>query len=333
MDRKKIFNSIDLFCGAGGLSLGFKNAGFNTLFAVEFNEVYAQTYKANFPEVDVLCDDIKTISDKKIEELKNKYTIDIIIGGPPCQGFSLAGNIGRKFLEDERNSLFLEYFRFVRIIRPRLFVLENVASMVTHNKGKTIEEIKRKFKSIGYEIQYKVLNAVNYGVPQERRRVFIIGTSQGLQFKYPDQEEIAITIKDAIDNLPKLESGETSHIPLHNAMKHTAQMLQKMSYVKDGGNRNDIPENIRPKSGDVRKYIRYNSNKPSFCVTGDMRKIFHYNQNRALTCRELARLQTFPDDYVFCGSSIEIQQQIGNAVPCKLANAVAIECFRSLNNE
>ena len=329
----KIFNSIDLFCGAGGLSVGFKKAGFKTLFAVEFNKVYAQTYKANFPEVDVFCGDIKTIADEKIEALRDKYSVDIIIGGPPCQGFSLAGNIGRRFLEDERNHLFLEYFRFVKIIKPKMFVLENVASMVTHNKGKTIEEIKGKFESIGYKIQYKVLNAVNYKVPQERRRVFIVGTLQDIEFKYPVEDSKAITIKEAIDDLPKLESGETSKIPLHNAMKHTAQMLQKMSYVKDGGNRNDIPESIRPKSGDIRKYIRYNSSKPSFCVTGDMRKIFHYSQNRALTCRELARLQTFADDYIFCGSTIEIQQQIGNAVPCNLAKAVAEECFRSLSDE
>ena len=313
--------------------MGFKKAGFKTLFAVEFNKVYAQTYKANFPEVDVFCGDIKTIADEKIEALRDKYSVDIIIGGPPCQGFSLAGNIGRKFLEDERNHLFLEYFRFVKIIKPKMFVLENVASMVTHNKGKTIEEIKGKFESIGYKIQYKVLNAVNYKVPQERRRVFIVGTLQDIEFKYPVEDSKAITIKEAIDDLPKLESGEISKIPLHNAMKHTAQMLQKMSYVKDGGNRNDIPESIRPKSGDIRKYIRYNSSKPSFCVTGDMRKIFHYSQNRALTCRELARLQTFADDYIFCGSTIEIQQQIGNAVPCNLAKAVAEECFRSLSDE
>lgn len=333
MNKKKMFNSIDLFCGAGGLSFGFKKAGFNTLFAVEFNDVYAQTYKANFPEVDMYCGDIKAISDKRIEELKNKYDVDIIIGGPPCQGFSLAGNIGRRFLDDERNRLFLEYFRFVKIIKPKMFVLENVASMVTHNKGKTIEELKNKFESIGYQIQYRVLNAVNYSVPQERRRVFIIGTQNNISFKYPDETNRLITIKEAIDSLPKLESGETSEVPLHNAMSHSAQMLHKMSYVKDGGNRNDIPEEIRPKSGDIRKYIRYNSNKPSFCVTGDMRKIFHYSQNRALTCRELARIQTFPDGYVFCGSTIEVQQQIGNAVPCNLAKAVALECFRSLSDE
>ncbi|MBE6625137.1 MAG: DNA cytosine methyltransferase [Ruminococcaceae bacterium] len=333
MKIEKIYNSIDLFCGAGGLSLGFQRAGFKTLFAVEFNKIYAQTYKANFPEVDLYCGDIKNISNIEIENLGKKAEVDIIIGGPPCQGFSLAGNIGRLFLEDERNRLFLEYFRFVDILKPRMFVLENVASMVTHNKGKTIKEIEEKFHSIGYEIQYKILNAVNYNVPQERRRVFIVGTQKGISFKYPLGNSNIITIKEAIGNLPELKSGEISSIPQHNAMKHSAQMLEKMSFVKDGGTRKDIPESLRPTSGDIRKYVRYNSNKPSFCVTGDMRKIFHYSQNRALTCRELARIQTFPDDYIFCGSTIEIQQQIGNAVPCNLAYEVALECFRSLKNE
>lgn len=333
MNNKKTYNSIDLFCGAGGLSLGFKRAGFKTLFAVEFNKIYAQTYRENFPDVNLYCGDIKNISNHEIQKINDIAKIDIIIGGPPCQGFSLAGNIGRQFLEDARNHLFLEYFRFVDIIKPRMFVLENVASMVSHHKGKTIKEIEDKFHSIGYEIQYKILNAVNYNVPQERRRVFIVGTQKGISFNYPLGNSNIITIKEAIDDLPVLESGETSTISQHNAMKHSNQMLKKMSFIKDGGTRKDIPEALRPTSGDIRKYVRYNSNKPSFCVTGDMRKIFHYNQNRALTCRELARIQTFPDDFIFCGSTIEIQQQIGNAVPCNLAYAVALECYRSLQDE
>lgn len=325
--------SIDLFCGAGGLSYGFRLAGFETVFAVEYNKVFGETYHNNFPNVDLYIGDIKDISNSFIKAIKNKENIDIIIGGPPCQGFSLAGNIGRLLLNDERNNLFLEYVRFVEIIKPKMFVLENVASMLTHNKGKTIKAIVTKFNELGYKIQYKVLNAVNYNVPQDRRRVFIVGTSNNIIFQYPKESEKIVTIKEAIDDLPALNSGECSEIPLHCAMNHSEQMLRKMSYVKDGGNRNDIPIEIRPKSGDIRKYIRYNSNKPSFCVTGDMRKIFHYSQNRALTCRELARLQTFPDSYVFCGSTIEIQQQIGNAVPCKLAYAIALECKRSLLNE
>jgi DNA (cytosine-5)-methyltransferase 1 len=126
-------------------------------------------------------------------------------------------------------------------------------------------------------------------------------------------------------------SGETSNIANHDAMNHTEQMLEKMNYVTDGGNRLDIPIHLRPKSGDIRKYVRYNSNKPSFCVTGDMRKIFHYSQNRALTNRELARIQSFPDDFIFLGSSISVQQQIGNAVPPKLAKIVANSIKEYLN--
>lgn len=329
--KKNIMRSIDLFCGAGGLSYGFSLAGFETVFAVEYNTIYGETYHKNFPNVDLHIGDIQDIPNTFIEKLKNKK-IDIIIGGPPCQGFSLAGNIGRLFLDDKRNHLFLEYVRFVEIIQPKMFVLENVASMVTHNKGNTIKEIINKFNALGYQIQYKVLNAVNYNVPQERRRVFIVGTKNNVVFEFPKECKKIITIKEAIDDLPCLNSGESSTIPLHYAMHHSEQMLKKMSYVKDGGNRNDIPNEIRPRSGDNRKYIRYNSNKPSFCVTGDMRKIFHYSQNRALTCRELARLQTFPDDYIFYGSTIDIQQQIGNAVPCNLAYAIAVECRRSLSN-
>ncbi|WP_461818293.1 DNA cytosine methyltransferase [Faecalimonas sp.] len=322
------FTVIDLFAGAGGLSLGFEYAGFKTIYALESNEVYSETYKANHPDVDVNVMDIKDISNEEICNTFQDKKINVIIGGPPCQGFSLAGKIGRKFLEDERNRLFLEYLRFVKVLKPDLFVIENVASLERHNRGKTIKEIIEKIEELGYESTYSVLNASDYGVPQDRRRIFIIGYSNKINgFQFPDTIENKMTIKEAINDLPKLSSGEKSEIYLHNAMNHTEQMLKKMSYVKDGGTRLDIPEELRPKSGDIRKYIRYDSGKPSMCITGDMRKVFHYEQNRALTCRELARIQTFPDDYIFCGNSIGIQQQIGNAVPPKLAKLIA-ECVK-----
>lgn len=326
------YKCVDLFCGAGGLSCGFHSEGFETVYAVEFDETYAKTFSMNFPKAELHIGDIKKISNDEIKKVAEKYSIDLIIGGPPCQGFSIAGNIGRKFLDDPRNSLFKEYVRFVDIIKPKMFVLENVAALVKHNKGKTIKEIIDEFGELGYKIQYKVLNAVNYNVPQERRRVFIIGTKNGYEFNYPEENKNVITVKEAIGDLPLLNSGESSDISWHFAMKHSDQMLEKMKYVRDGGNRFDIPQDIRPKSGDIRKYIRYCSNKPSVCVTGDMRKIFHYSQNRALTCRELARLQTFPDNFEFYGSSIQVQQQIGNAVPCNLAKAVAKECKRTIKN-
>ena len=316
--------------------MGFDLAGFQNLFSVEFNSDFAQTYKFNFPEHTLLIEDIKNITNDRISKLTNGKDVDIIVGGPPCQGFSLAGNIGRSFLEDERNNLFNEFVRFVCVVNPKMFIMENVATMATHLKGKTIQIITSAFETagVGYKVEWKILNSVDYGIAQERRRIVIVGIRNDIDstFSFPEKIEEIRTIKDAIDDLPPLKSGEESSVPNHNAMKHSQQMLEKMSYVKDGGTRHDIPEKLRPTSGDVRKYIRYNSQKPSVCVTGDMRKIFHYSQNRALTCRELARIQSFPDSFIFKGNSIQIQQQIGNAVPPKLAQKIASQAEVTLKN-
>ena len=328
------YKYIDLFAGAGGMSLGFDKAEFENILAVEYDKCFAETYSFNFPKHNLKVADIKNISNEEIKKLIGNNKIDVIIGGPPCQGFSIAGKIGRNFIDDERNQLFKEFVRFVEVIKPRIFVMENVAALRTHNKGKTIEEIVKEFERVGYTVKYDVLNAVNYGVPQQRRRIFVIGTlDKENKFNFPEKTTKQITIAEALKGLPKLESGETSDIPNHNAMNHSKQMLEKMSYVKDGGNRNDIPEDIRPKSGDIRKYIRYNSNEPSICITGDMRKVFHFNQNRALTGRELARIQTFPDDFIFKGNAGKVQQQIGNAVPPKLAFQIANSVKEVLDNE
>lgn len=211
-----------------------------------------------------------------------------------------------------------------------MFILENVARMARHNNGNTIIEIINEFKKIDYDVKYEVLQTSDYGIPQRRKRIIIVGTKD-YTFEFPKKNNSVITVKDAIDDLPTLKSAEESNIPNHNAMNHSDQMLEKMSYIKDGGDRYDIPEKLRPETGDARKYIRYNSKEPSPTVTGDMRKIFHYSQNRALTQRELARLQTFPDDFIFVGNSTKIQQEIGNAVPPKLAYKLALKVKESLN--
>lgn len=328
------YNYIDLFSGAGGMTLGFEQAGFSNVFSVEFDTTFAKTYKKNFPNHTLIVQDIKNITEKEIKKLIGNKKIHVIVGGPPCQGFSIAGRIGRSFIEDKRNDLFKEFVRFVSIIKPSTFVLENVAAMERHNKGETINEILEAFSNIGYKLKYKVLNSADYNVPQERRRIFIVGVKGSENhFEYPKKIKKKISIKEAIGDLPQLSNGEDSKIKNHSAMKHTKQMLNKMSYIKDGGDRFDIPEEIRPKSGDSRKYIKYNSKEPSVCVTGDMRKIFHYNQNRALTARELARLQTFPDSFIFYGTSGKIQQQIGNAVPVVLAKAIALQIKELLNDK
>lgn len=327
-----MLNYIDLFSGAGGMSLGFDQAGFKNILSIEYDQNIAETYKFNFPKHNLLVKDINKVSNKEIPLLINSANVDVIVGGPPCQGFSLAGKYGRTFIEDPRNLLFKEYLRFVTILQPNLFIIENVARMVSHNKGETIKEIINTIKDMGYFADYKILQAANYNIPQKRQRVIIVGSKEK-GYNFPSQSNKKITIKEAIDDLPSLNNGEASNIPNHIAMNHRADMLEKMRYISDGGNRYEIPESIRPKSGDSRKYIRYNSAEPSIPITGDMRKVFHYSQNRALTARELARIQTFPDSFIFKGTSINIQQQIGNAVPPKLAYLLAIEAKKFLLKE
>lgn len=325
---------VDLFSGAGGMSLGFNKANFENIFSIDIEPSFCSTYKFNFPTHTLIQKNIIDLSEEEIKVLIGNKSVDVIIGGPPCQGFSMAGNIGRKFIDDPRNQLFKEYARVVEIVRPKYFVMENVARLFTHNNGATKDEILSKFRSLGYNVDCKIVNAADYGVPQLRYRVLFIGNRISENILFPEKTTAKYkTIKSAIDDLPKLNSGEKSDISNHVAMNHSAQMLEKMSYVSDGGNRNEIPENIRPQKGDVRKYIRYNSDEPSICITGDMRKVFHYNQNRALTVRELADIQTYPRDFVFKGSSISQQQQVGNSVPPLLAKAIAKAIKKMIKND
>ena len=212
--------------------------------------------------------------------------------------------------------------------------MENVARLYTHNNGKTREDIISRFNKIGYNVICKILNSADYGVPQIRKRVIFIGSSKTQNLLFPEKNiDSYVAVKSAINDLPGLKSGDKSNIPNHNAMDHSEQMLAKMSFVSDGGNRYKIPEAIRPKSGDIRKYIRYDSSKPSITITGDMRKVFHYSQNRALTVRELARLQSFPDSFIFDGTSISQQQQVGNSVPPLMAEAIADVVKIMINNK
>ena len=325
---------IDLFSGAGGFSLGFDNKGFENVFSIDIEPNFCKTYKHNFANHKLIEKDICELSDSEIQYHKEFDEIDVVIGGPPCQGFSIAGNIGRKFVDDPRNRLFKEFVRVVKVVKPKFFVMENVARLYTHKKGETRKEIIKDFEKLGYKVDCKILNSADYGVPQVRKRAIFIGSAVNMEIQFPQKEvEKYISVKEALSTYPKLESGEESSIPNHIAMSHSAQMLNKMSYVTDGGDRNEIPVKLRPTSGDVRKYIKYASDKPSVCVTGDMRKIFHYEQNRALTVRELAKLQSFPDDFVFKGNRISQQQQVGNSVPPQMAEAIAEIIIKMSGND
>ena len=315
---------IDLFCGAGGFSHGFDKMQFENLFSVDIEPNFCKTYRANYPKHTLIEDNISNLTESQIKKLTKGKTIDVVIGGPPCQGFSMAGNIGRKFIDDPRNQLFKQFARIVSITKPKYFVMENVARLYTHNQGTTRNEIIELFKTLGYSVDCKIINSADYGVAQVRKRIIFIGNRISNKIYFPVNTVTKVkTIKEVLEHYPALKSGDVSEIPNHNAMKHSEQMLLKMSYVSDGGDRNEIPEKYRPSSGDVRKYIRYKSNEPSVCVTGDMRKIFHYSQNRALTVRELASVQSFPDRFIFKGSTISQQQQVGNSVPPLMAREIA----------
>jgi len=331
----KSLKYIDLFCGAGGLSYGFDKVRNCNVFAVDIDPAFCKTYLRNFPKHKLVQQDISKLTEDEILKLTANKKIDVVIGGPPCQGFSMAGNIGRKFIDDPRNHLFQEFVRVVKIVKSDYFVMENVARLYTHNKGKTRQEIIKQFEELGYTVDCKVFNTVDFDVPQSRQRILFIGNRISKNIFFPEKSiKTPKTIKDAIDKYPKLESGEScSKIPNHIAMKHSEQMLEKMSYISDGGDRKEIPENIRPQKGDVRKYIRYKSNEPSVCITGDMRKIFHYSQNRALTVRELASIQTFPDNFIFEGTSISQQQQVGNSVPPIFAEKIAKAIIKMKKND
>lgn len=330
-----MYKVVSLFSGAGGMDLGFIQAGFEIYLANDYDTNAVETYRYNIGN-HIIKDDIKNLFLEK--NLEKYQDIDVIIGGPPCQGFSIAGNIGRTFKDDERNRLYKEFIRIVELIKPKFIVMENVARLYTHNKGKTREEIIKDFFEVGYQVEVKILNSADYGTPQIRNRVFFIGKRKDIDadiiFPNPSYDEKNYkTIKEAIDHFPVLNSGESCcTIPNHESMKHGKDMLEKMKYVKDGGGRENIPEEFGIIKGDVRKYIRYDSTKPSICVTGDMRKVFHYSQNRALTVRELATLQDFPENFKFLGTKSSQQQQVGNAVPVKLALAVA-KCIKNMLNK
>jgi len=242
------------------MSLGFEKEGFENIFSTDFDKTICQTYRKNFPHHKLVEKDIVNLTKKELLDLTKGKQIDVIIGGTPCQGFSIAGNIGRKFIDDPRNHLFKEFARVVSILKPKFFVIENVARLFNHNQGTTREEIILLFKKLGYSVDCKILNSADYAVPQVRRRVFFIGNRIGVTNEFPEQSvENYRTIAEVIGDLPRLRSGEASTIPNHEAMAHSDQMLQKMKYVSGGGNRDQIPKSLRPTSGDPRKYIKYRS--------------------------------------------------------------------------
>ena len=332
MKIKNKLNFIDLFSGAGGLMRGFLDAGFSPLYSVEVWGPAIETHKLNYPSVPLITEDIRTISNERLKQYKNK--VDVIVGGPPCQGFS---TIGKRLVKDPRNELVFEFIRFVNVVRPKMFLMENVRGLLTANGGKIKEAIEEEFKDIGYTTISKVLCAADFGVPQMRNRIFFFGIRNDLNIKpsFPlptHEKKDYITVGDAINDLIGKENMVENHIP----MKHNPIVEARIAFIKEGegipkeglpneiacGSRRDFKKNQLKNFSHV--YKRLSRVKPATTmVPGHNAFPLHPTQNRSLTVREAARIQTFPDDVVFCGNRQNQCIQVGNAVPVRLAYHLA----------
>jgi len=333
---------IDLFCGCGGLSLGFEHAGFDVIYAIDMWAKAIDTYNFNRASNVAECLDIHSLSDAKLKKLNEKKDIVGVIGGPPCQGFS---KVGTRDINDPRNHLYLEYCRVVKIISPDFFVLENVSGLLTLNGGMFKNDITKRFGELGYYVEFKDICAADYGVPQNRHRVFFVGMKKAA-FNFPKKLNHIVTSKDAIgdllplnsqdglsnmheyatgpqNNYQKLLRGKQNMVANHQITIHTQQTIDVIKLVPDGGTIYDLPDEY----WNIRKYRkgfeRMPSSRPCHTVDTGHRNYFHYKENRIPTARENARLQSFPDSYVFLGTKTDQYKQIGNAVPPLLAYYIA----------
>ncbi|GAA0378580.1 DNA cytosine methyltransferase [Bacillus horti] len=341
-----MYKVIDLFSGCGGLSLGFEFAGFETLLGIDEDAAAINTFKLNHKGAYGLCKDIRKVTGREILELIGNQNVDVIIGGPPCQGMSLSGP--RK-LHDPRNSLYLSYIRLVNELKPKAFVIENVPGIISLYKGKIKESILEEFESIGYKVNYQLLNSAEYGVPQTRKRVFFVGLRSGESYQFPDPklffENEWITAKNATSDLPLLENSlgdeiedylfepqnefqkycrkNSRRIHNHQATNHSEKTQKIISLVPEGGNYKDLPEEFRGTRKFNVAWTRYHGQRPTLTIDTGHRHHFHYNANRVPTVRENARFQSFPDNFIFYGNRTQQYRQVGNAVPPLLAQAIA----------
>ena len=319
--NKKMPTFIEVCSGCGGLSSGFMNKGFKPLFLNEINKTFCETLEVNHPNTKIIN---KSMEDLELEPYINN--VDILMGGVPCQSFSQAGK--RKGLQDKRGNLILTFIKMINKLNPKIFLIENVKGLKTHNKGKTLETIIEKINEIGnYTTQYKVLNSNDFNVPQKRERLIIIGVRNDLNkiYEYPTPCEYKPILKDVLENCPESEGYE-----------YDEKKFKVLDLVPEGGCWVDLPEKIQKEymmksyySGGGKRGIakRLDMNKPclTLLTTPSQKQTerCHPKETRPLQILEYARIQTFPDSYIFKGKTSQKYMQIGNAVPVKLAEALA----------
>lgn len=353
------FKILDLFCGAGGFSWGMhKNEHFQTCVALDFNEKAANTFKQNMPDTYVFTGDITNEDTKKEIIAKSKEMgVNMIIGGPPCQGFALKGK--KLGLKDERNYLFREYLRLVEILRPEVFVIENVKALLSTASGWFRDEILRYIHSLGYKVNYGVLRALEFGVPQSRERaIFICSRSIGVHLPKGDDSHY-VTVRDAISDLAYLNSGEgdfeqeyttepmseyqtlmrngSSKLYNHKASAHSELAIKKLMMIPAEKGKEFLPEELKGKQvfnstwGRL-SWDRYSPTIDTRFDTPSNGTNSHPELHRSITPREAARIQSFDDKFIFYGSKVFIRTQIGNAVPPLMAKAIADEIWKTYND-
>jgi len=377
--KRGIIPVLDLFCGVGGFSYGFEQTGkFQSVCGVDLLPDRIETFSANHPAAKVVCADIRNVDIAGL--CSGCPAPEVIIGGPPCQGFSSVRPFRASEECDSRNNFFEYFAAAVDNLRPSWFVMENVVGILTYQKGATLERLLEEFKNIGYRLSWKILNGVFYGLPQRRERFILVGSRDAKDFPWPEpthfidgiqsragrrgqNHEVALSdgswlkkansVMDAIQDLPPVTAGESATkykagvrltdyakcmrgecrtLTLHSATKHSAEMLEVIKHA--GQSKAALPDGLVT-SGFSSCYSRLEPDLPAVTLTVNFvhpssNKCIHPYQHRALTPREGARLQSFPDDFQFVGPRSQIIKQIGNAVPPLMGRVIAESLARVL---
>ncbi|MEZ3142896.1 DNA cytosine methyltransferase [Halobaculum sp. MBLA0143] len=352
---------VDLFAGAGGLSVGLERAGFELVHAVEVDEDARQTFTDNRDGLAAtdLSGDIREVALAEIPEVVGRDRVDLVVGGPPCQGFS---EVVSPDGSDERNHLFENFVDWVAALDPTAVLFENVRGMQKTAGGEFLEAVTASFDRLGYDVTHRVVEASEFGVPQHRRRLLVLASKSDVAESPFDEFDLDTIsepgVADAIGDLPRVAPGEeatqytaqpetalqadlrgdTTKLSAHVAANHSDDMVEMISHIPDGGDRTAIPAELQPSSGYHNSYSRLDSTAPAVAITSNMSKpssarCIHPFEDRGLTPREGARLQTFPDDYRFSGGLVSVRRQIGNAVPPYLAEAVGYYLRRDVFGE
>lgn len=342
------YKALDMYAGCGGMSLGLRDAGFSVIHANEINKDAAATYAYNFPETPLMITDVRKIDTSSLKKDLGDPLVDVIAAGPPCQGFSIAG---RRRPDDPRNMLFLDVLRFVREFSPKIVVIENVVGMLAMRNGKIVSRILEALKEQGYYPCLRILQASDYGVPQKRRRVFIIASSKPIpeQELFPPPSGGNVTVGDAISDLAflgvnaraedyvcgpqspyqMLMRSRGSMLHNHESPNHSDRIQKRFESVPIGKNGR---KTTRRSYTSKRTYCKLHPTMISWTLTTLPEDFIHYSNNRIPTVREMARLQSFPDHFRFLGprttgGKYRLQTcpqytQVGNAVPPRMAAAV-----------